>query len=246
MKTLRSIITVFGCALFVVIGTAPALIAEGEADHQPAITCDETSLYCPTLSANELPKRLSTFPAPEVTAPVAPIVTPPITVRNPITRTVTYEVTTRGNITSDLATFKTQVQQTFDDNRGWNRLGVQFKAVASGGDFSVVLTEAAEVPSFWSGCSADYSCTVGRYVIINQDRWEGATTSWNNAGGDLRNYRHMVVNHETGHWLGHGHESCPAAGQAAAVMQQQSIDLGGCKFNPWPIDKEIWSSRLGI
>ena len=114
------------------------------------------------------------------------------------------------------------------------------------GTFTLVLSEASQVPSFSSGCDAMYSCNVGRYVIINQDRWLGATPPWNSAGGSLRDYQHMVVNHETGHWLGHGHADCSGVGQPAAVMQQQSINLQGCRFNPWPTASELWSSRLGI
>jgi len=125
-------------------------------------------------------------------------------------------------------------------------MGVSFQEVASGGMFTLVLSEASQLPSFSPGCGTEYSCRAGRYVVINQDRWLGATASWNNAGGSLRDYRHMVVNHETGHWLGHDHVSCPGLGQPAMVMQQQSIDLQGCKFNPWPTEAELWSTQLGI
>lgn len=161
-------------------------------------------------------------------------------------RTVTYSVTTRGVITANLVEFKGQANASLNDSRGWSRLGVIFQEVASGGDFTLVLSEASQMTSFSSGCGVDYSCRAGRYVIINQDRWQGATPSWNNAGGSLRDYRHMVVNHETGHWLGHDHASCTGVGQPAQVMQQQSIDLQGCAFNPWPTASELWSSQLGI
>jgi hypothetical protein len=125
-------------------------------------------------------------------------------------------------------------------------MGVAFQEVASGGSFTLVLSEANEVPRFSPGCGAEYSCNAGRYVIINQDRWLGATAPWNQSGGSLRDYRHMVVNHETGHWLGHSHQSCTGSGQPAPVMQQQSIDLQGCTFNPWPLASELWSTTLGI
>ena len=49
-------------------------------------------------------------------------------------------------------------------------------------------------------------------VVINNDRWVFASSSWNAGGGSLRDYRHMVVNHEVGHWLGHGHLFCPGPG----------------------------------
>ncbi|MBC7943031.1 DUF3152 domain-containing protein [Candidatus Saccharibacteria bacterium] len=161
-------------------------------------------------------------------------------------KTVTYSVTTKGVVTADLAEFRSQANATLNDNRGWARFGTVFREVASGGNFTLVLSEANQVPSFSSGCSADYSCRAGRYVIINQDRWLGATPSWNSAGGSIRDYRSMVVNHETGHWLGHNHESCGGAGSPAPVMQQQSIDLQGCSFNAWPLDSELWSTQLGI
>lgn len=164
----------------------------------------------------------------------------------PHSKTVTYSITTRGVITANLEEFRTQANATLNDARGWARMGVAFQEVASGGMFVLVLSEASQVPSFSPGCGAEYSCRAGQYVIINQDRWLGATPSWNQAGGSLRDYRHMVVNHETGHWLGHGHASCGGAGQAAPVMQQQSISLQGCSFNPWPLGSELWSTQLGI
>lgn len=164
----------------------------------------------------------------------------------PISRTVTYSVTTKGNVTASLAEFRQQANATLNDGRGWARLGVGFQEVESGGSFTLVLSEASQLPTFSTGCTADYSCRAGRYVVINQDRWMGATPSWNNAGGSLRDYRHMVINHETGHWLGHDHEQCGGAGQAAPVMQQQSIDLQGCTFNAWPLASEMWSTQLGI
>ena len=52
----------------------------------------------------------------------------------------------------------------------------------------------------------------------------------------------MVVNHETGHWLGHGHLGCPGPGPAP-VMMQQSKGRGACSFNPWPLPFERWFRR---
>lgn len=159
---------------------------------------------------------------------------------------VTYSVTTRGVITADMAEFRSQANATLNDARGWARMGVSFQEVASGGMFTLVLSEASQLPTFSSGCSAEYSCRAGRYVIINQDRWLGASPAWNQAGGSLRDYRHSVVNHETGHWLGHDHAQCGGAGQPAPVMAQQSINMYGCTFNPWPLASELWSTQLGI
>ncbi len=157
--------------------------------------------------------------------------------------TIYYTVATNGNV-SDVDTFATLANQTLNDARGWSRLGVRFVKVSTGGTLHLVLAESSLLPSYSSGCTSDWSCTVGNTVIINDDRWTGASTAWNAGGGSLRDYRHMVINHETGHWLGHGHEFCSGSGNLAPVMQQQSIDLQGCKFNPWPLDSEIWTSRF--
>lgn len=161
---------------------------------------------------------------------------------------VTYSVETRGAITASLADFKSQANQTLNDSRGWSRMGISFTEISSGGSFVLVLSQDTEVPKFSPNvCSSDWSCRVGKYIIINQNRWIGATSAWNSVGGSLRDYRHMVINHESGHWLGHSvHLNCSGAGQLAPIMQQQSIDLQGCNFNPWPLDSELWSSRLGI
>jgi hypothetical protein len=160
-----------------------------------------------------------------------------------VRRRVTYSVTTRGAITTSMAVFRRQAQETFEDPRGWRAGGVEFRRVPRGGDFTLVLAAARAVPSFSSSCSSTWSCRVGRFVIINQDRWKHASPAWNAAGRSLRDYRHLVVNHETGHWLGRGHASCPPGGGRAPVMMQQSKGTGRCRFNPWPLEREAAAVR---
>lgn len=159
-------------------------------------------------------------------------------------RVVTYTVSTKGQTESSFEEFAAQANQTLNHDRGWSQLGLEFQRVQQGGSFNLILSQASQVPSFSSGCSAEWSCRVGVSVIINDDRWSGATTAWNQAGGGLRDYRHMVINHEVGHWLGHGHPTgCTPDGSLAPVMLQQSIDLKGCQFNPWPLDSELHTTR---
>lgn len=164
----------------------------------------------------------------------------------PNQRVVTYTISTKGATSSNLQEFSRQVAETLNDRRGWSQLGVSFQEVSSGGQFDLILSQAELLPTFSAGCSADWSCRVGKAVIVNDARWRGATDAWNASGGSMRDYRHMVVNHEVGHWLGHGHRNCVQAGAPAAVMQQQSIDLQGCVFNPWPLADELWSTTLGV
>jgi hypothetical protein len=170
--------------------------------------------------------------------------TVPVGHRVPLRRTVSYHVETRGRIVTSLADFRRLAHESLNDPRGWRVTGVGFKRVRSGGSMTLVLAEASRVPSFSPVCSSDWSCRVGRYVVVNQKRWRFASPSWRAHGGSLRDYRHMVVNHETGHWLGHGHRSCPARGALAPVMQQQSISLGGCRFNPFPSRREWFTPRF--
>lgn len=153
-------------------------------------------------------------------------------------RTFSYEVISWGNTSTDIEAFASSAAATMADARGWAQAGIAFSRIVDGGDFSLVLSEASILDTL-PGCSSSWSCRSGRYVIINEDRWLGATTAWNNAGGSLRDYQHMVINHEVGHFLGLGHSYCSGAGNKAPIMQQQSIDLQGCVFNPWPLLSEI-------
>jgi len=155
-------------------------------------------------------------------------------------RVVTYRLTTRGSVGADGASFGAAVAAAYADPRGWLRSHRRFAPVASGGDLTVVLAEARLVPSYSRSCSAQYSCRVGRNVVLNLDRWRSGARAF---PGSLAQYRQMVVNHETGHWLGLGHASCPGRGQPAPVMQQQSMGLQGCVPNAWPLPRELAAVR---
>ncbi|MDQ1603644.1 MAG: hypothetical protein QOE01_1489 [Actinomycetota bacterium] len=148
----------------------------------------------------------------------------------------TYVVRTKGTITADLSLFRTIVAATYADERGWMRGHHRFLRVSSGGDFTVVLSQAKYLPTYSSVCSSLYSCRVGRYVIINQTRWLHSSPYFT---GTLAQYRRMVVNHETGHWLGLHHAYCSSPGALAPVMQQQSKGMQGCLPNAWPLPGEI-------
>lgn len=229
-----------GAALLVTTGPIPAVLTS-------ATNIDDNKITLQLSSLQTLPGAIAKLKAPTLKEPrwleeqrAAKAA------QNQQSRVVTYSVTTRGAIIANFNEFRSQANATLNDQRGWARMGIAFQEVPSGGTFTLVLSEANQLPTFSPGCAVEYSCRAGRYVIINQDRWLGATPSWNQAGGSLRDYRHMVVNHETGHWLGHDHASCGGAGQPAPVMQQQSISLQGCSFNPWPLASELWSTQLGI
>jgi hypothetical protein len=148
----------------------------------------------------------------------------------------TYVVRQRGHITVSMTQFAAQAAQTYADARGWRAGHHRFARVRTGGDFSLVMAQAKYLPSYSPVCSVRYSCRAGRYVVINQNRWRSGSTPFT---GSLRAYRHMVVNHETGHWLGRHHEFCGGRGELAPVMQQQSKSLQGCAPNSWPLAFEL-------
>ena len=153
----------------------------------------------------------------------------------PAQRVITYEVRTRGQVHADVAEFARIAQRTFNDRRGWSLGGsVRFRQVASGGELTLWLASPAEVDAFAGACSRQWSCQVGRHVIINDERWRLGTATW----PAVDEYRRYVLNHEMGHWLGLGHRGCPGAGAPAPVMQQQSIALSGCTSRTWPLDSE--------
>lgn len=158
-----------------------------------------------------------------------------------LVRTYSYCVAAKGVDTKYLGAFRSKLQAVYADTRGWSADGkFSFKEVTSGCNYTAWLTAADLVPSFSSTiCDNIWSCRVGNNVIINFDRWSNASPAWNDSGAGLDEYRSMVINHETGHWLGFRHRFCSGAGQLAPVMQQQSISLQSCKFNAWPTSGEL-------
>lgn len=234
-SVLAGIVMLFGLAW---------LAASVSAEEQSPTVCDrQKQAFCFQTRLQEQADVLGSVNLPKIATPdwMSSVVA------TPIVRTVSYSVATKGNINADLTEFKQLAAETLNSPNGWARLGVSFVQVDTGGDFVLWLAQDIEVPSFSpNGCDSTYSCAVGSDVIINQTRWQNGSDSWNAAGGSLRDYRQMVINHETGHWLGHGHRYCSGAGQIAPVMQQQSMDMQGCTPNPWPQPQELMSSRLGI
>lgn len=211
-----------------------------------AAACESTEAFCFAPQLTATPSRLDSATVPKIATP-AWLSEQGGASQAASAREVTYMVSQKGMLTADFNEFKTQVNQTLNSPQGWSRLGLRFVQVESGGQFTVWLSEASQVPSFApGGCDAIVSCRVGNNVIINETRWINGADAWNDAGGSLRDYRHMVINHETGHWLGHGHEYCSGQGKPASVMQQQTLDMQGCAPNPWPLQHELYAPSLGI
>lgn len=180
------------------------------------------------------PTTTSSTIAPTTTSPPTTRTTPP----GPLVVEVRYRVERR---TTDDATagFEDAVDATLRDRRGWSQ--ADFALVRDpAATYLVVLAGADEVDALCLPYDTYglYSCQNGPVVAINADRWRSATPEWT---GDLDTYRQMLINHEVGHLLGQHHPDpqCPAPGQPAPVMAQQSTELDGCLPNPWPLPSEV-------
>jgi hypothetical protein len=129
------------------------------------------------------------------------------------------------------------VDSILADPRSWAASGQwAFQRTATGRvDFVVKLASPDTVDricgSYGLDTEGEASCRGQENVVINVKRWVLAIPAYH---GDVDMYRHLVINHEVGHFLGKGHETCPGKGRPAPVMQQQIYGMGGCVPNGWP------------
>ena len=134
----------------------------------------------------------------------------------------------------DGARFASFVLATLNDDRGWGHDGATTFARTDGDAPIVVVLASPTTSAELCGDLRTHgmlSCRNGPRAVLTFHRWVNATDEY---ADNVTGYRQYVVNHEVGHALGHGHERCPAQGEPAPVMQQQTLGLKGCAQNPWP------------
>lgn len=161
---------------------------------------------------------------------------------------VRYRVDVEKGLDMDGALFAAAVQRTLNDERSWARKGaMSFERISSGDPDFVITLASPGTTDVWcakSGLNTSIdkvscdSASTSR-VMINAFRWGQGSETY---GADaMFAYRQMLINHEVGHRLGHGHVSCRTEGSLAPVMQQQTkslkIDGIDCKPNPWVYPK---------
>jgi hypothetical protein len=149
-------------------------------------------------------------------------------------RTVRVEV--EDGLDVDGEVFADFVMATLNDPRGWGFDGsVSFARTDEPADMRVVLASPDLTDSMCAPLRTrgQVSCGRGGHATINYRRWVEAIPEY---GDDRWGYRRYVVNHEVGHLLGHPHEQCPAEGELAPIMQQQSYGVAPCLPNPWPAE----------
>ncbi|MCX4765727.1 DUF3152 domain-containing protein [Streptomyces sp. NBC_01275] len=150
-----------------------------------------------------------------------------------------YRVDVEDGLKLSAATVARQVEIILADPRGWTADGHSaFQRVSSGTvDFSVRVATPGTVDEICGEYGLDtggeVNCSVGKNVMVNLRRWLLATPVY---AKDVTAYRALIVNHEVGHFLGHGHVGCPGPGKPAPAMMQQIKGMFGCVPNVWPYD----------
>ncbi|MER6138958.1 DUF3152 domain-containing protein [Streptomyces sparsogenes] len=132
-----------------------------------------------------------------------------------------------------------EISAVLADKRGWTRdRRHSFQLVSDGpSDFQVKIATPATVDEICGEAGLDthgeVNCDAGSQIMVNLKRWNTGSPEFS---GPISGYRALIINHEVGHRIGHGHEACPGKGKRAPVMMQQIYGLKGCVANEWPYD----------
>lgn len=156
-----------------------------------------------------------------------------------------FHVAVETGAPEDADVFAATVDQVLGEPRSWTAgrtLRLQRVPAGTGAEFTIYLATPGTAQRMCAAGGVDtringvsyVSCRTSGHVIVNLARWRESVPDFVNAKVPLDVYRQYVINHETGHELGHGHELCPGPGRPAPVMQQQTLGLQGCVAYPWP------------
>lgn len=216
--------------------TTPTPSASGSSGQPPTT---------PSKNSNREPSRSVLTPTPR---PVPEAGTGTFTVTsaapNETSGAITYTVEVEHGLPFRPAEVARFVDETLSDRRGWSSDGNRPLAhVDANADLRVILASPETADNLCAPLDTDgrLSCRNGGNVVINAWRWRHGADSY---VGDIGGYRRYVVNHETGHALGHPHASCPGPNKLAPVMLQQTLGLDGCRANPWPESVDLRTSSL--
>ncbi|MFI5763769.1 DUF3152 domain-containing protein [Streptomyces sp. NPDC051563] len=223
--------------------TAQGNSAASRSDGRPTPDASAALQAAPELSYDQ--KMAQRFPIDEkLKGPGAFDTVPGVAPAPGKGKVVRYRVDVEQGLGLDPQLFAEAVHRTLNDDRSWGHGGTKTFERVPGGEADFVITLASPgTTGVWckkSGLDTtidNVSCDSAATdrVMINAYRWAQGSVTF---GPDqMFAYRQMLINHEVGHRLGHGHVSCQTPGALAPIMQQQtkSLDINGiqCKPNPW-------------
>ncbi|MET8486033.1 DUF3152 domain-containing protein [Streptomyces tendae] len=261
LTALGAVLLTAGAAVAYWRDTRPPVTDDQAADVADALDAStRTPAPSPSPSASPSPS-LKSSPSPSASPSTSPSASPsPSTIAIPATGPGTFVTAQADGTTvgtgSRVRRYKVLVEEGIDvrpsaaaaeiadvlaDDRGWTRDGTNsFRLVSSGSyDFVVKIATPGTVDQICGAAGlltrGEVNCSVGTDVVVNLKRWVLGSPEFD---GPIHEYRALIVNHEVGHRIGHGHETCPGAGRPAPAMMQQIKGLKGCVANAWPYDED--------
>ncbi|MGV9313240.1 DUF3152 domain-containing protein [Streptomyces sp. NPDC003691] len=156
-------------------------------------------------------------------------------------RLIRYGVKLEHGTGLDADRVAAEIDGILRDPRGWTRGGAaSFQRVDSPPyDMLVHVVSPGTTDRLCGRWGLDtrgeVNCANAPHLVVNVRRWVELSPQYRGRPAD---YHALIINHEAGHVLGHGHRGCPGRGRPAPAMMQQIRGLKGCTANPWVYDAE--------
>lgn len=206
-------------------------------DRRPVEEADPDALDADGLSVKDRAAGLLSRDVPPSAEGTLTVVAGSAEAPHPDRTVRTIRVEVEDGLAVDADRFADTVMKILNDPRGWGADGsVSFARTDGDADLRVVLASQGLTDEMCSPLETVglYSCGTRGHAVLNHMRWVEATEEFE----DRAQYRQYLVNHEVGHLLGHGHDTCSGEGAVAPIMQQQTIEVAPCEPNGWPFPDE--------
>ncbi|MFE2291117.1 DUF3152 domain-containing protein [Streptomyces sp. NPDC059452] len=252
----------FAVLALAAVALVAGLIGRPWQNGGPSVTADAGPATGSGADNAETPIASPPPTAPPTPAPASPTPTPPadkdrppraadVPASGPGTFTVAragvtksgkgepYRVEVEDGIGVDPDRAAEEIATILAHPRGWSHGGERsFRQVTdkSAGLVVKIATPATTdrlCGAYGLNTRGEVNCRGGEQVMVNLKRWQLGSPQFD---GPVAEYRALIINHEVGHWLGRGHETCPGKGRPAPAMMQQINGLKGCVANAWPYD----------